>query len=317
MRIVFMGTPDFAVPSLKNLIKAGHEIVGVVTQPDRPKGRKQILTKSPIKQLAEMMGIQIYQPDRIRNKDAIEYVLNWEPELVVTAAYGQIIPDEILETPKYKGINVHASLLPKYRGAAPIHQSIIQGEKETGITIMYMVKELDAGDIISQVKVPIDARDNVGSLHDKLSQAGAELLIKTLEALEAGEIKPIPQDATMATFAPTLKRKDEWINWNKTNQQIYNQIRGLNPWPIAFTSFRGKDFKIFSAVPVDYTHQVEPGTILKVTKEKLLVAASTGALELKEVQPAGRKKMDIISFLQGSAILEGEKLGENDEEQNS
>ncbi len=314
MRVVFMGTPDFAVPSLQNLIDAGYEIVGVVTQPDRPKGRKQIMTKSPIKNLAEKYGIEVFQPVKIKDKEAIKKVLSWSPEIIVTAAYGQIIPDEILEAPTYKAINVHASLLPAYRGAAPIHQSIIQGEKETGITIMYMVKELDAGDILSQVKVTIDDRDTVGSLHDKLSIAGSKLLMETIARIIKGDINPIAQDVKLATFAPTLKRKDELIDWNKTATEIHNQIRGLNPWPVAFTTFQNKIFKIWQVVPMAYEHQVEPGTILKAGKEQLIVAAKKGAIELQEVQPAGKKKMDIVSFMQGVHIDEGDKMGDFHEE---
>lgn len=310
MRIVFMGTPEFAIASFNSLIEAGHKIVGVVTQPDRPKGRKQTLTKSPIKILAEEHGFEVFQPERIRNKEAIEHVLKWEPELIVTAAFGQIIPVELLEAPKHKAINVHASLLPKYRGAAPMHQSIIQGETETGITIMYMVKELDAGDILTQVKVPIEENDTVGTLHDKLSIAGAKLLVETVELIEQGKINPIKQDDSLATFAKTLKREDELIDWNKSSMEIYNQIRGLNPWPVAFTYFRNEVFKVWWSKPIAYKHDKESGTILVVDKEQLLVATNDGAISLLEVQPAGKRKMDIKSFLQGTTFSEGEKMGE-------
>jgi len=317
MRIVFMGTPDFAVPSLKSLLEAGHDIIGVVTQPDRPKGRKQVLTKSPIKVVAEENGIEVYQPKRIRNEEAITKVVSWRPDLIVTAAYGQIIPVAILEAPKYKAVNVHASLLPKYRGAAPIHQSIIDGEKETGITIMYMVKELDAGDILSQVTVKIDEKETVGSLHDKLSIAGAKLLMNTIENIESGEIIPIAQNDQDATFAPTLKRQDEEINWNMGSKQIYNKIRGLNPWPVSFTYLDQEVFKIWWAEPIEVTHQQEPGTILKIEKDKLWIATKDGAIDLKEVQPSGKRKMDIISFLQGTKLTVGDKIGENNETLNS
>lgn len=313
MRIVFMGTPDFAVSSLQGIVNSGYEVVGVVTQPDKPKGRKQIMTKSPVKELAEELGINIYQPVKIRDKEAIKQVLAWEPDIIVTAAYGQIIPDELLETPKYKAINVHASLLPKFRGAAPIHQSIIQGENETGITIMYMVKALDAGDILSQVTVPIDKRDTVGTLHDKLSEAGEKLLLETLESIKTGNAEPTPQDDQLVTYSPTLKREDELIDWNMTSEQIYNHIRGLNPWPVAFTNFRNKIFKIWWAEVVQYDHQVEPGTILNVEKDHLYVATKDGAIDLKEVQPSGKRKMDIASYVQGAKVLVGEKMGEQHE----
>lgn len=314
MRIVFMGTPDFAVPSLQSLIDRHYKIVGVVTQPDRPKGRKQMVTKSPVKQLAEKYGIEVYQPEKIRSREAIDYILAWNPDLIVTAAYGQIIPVELLETPKYKAVNVHASLLPKYRGAAPIHQSIIQGEQETGITIMYMVKELDAGEILSQIRVPIDHKDTVGSLHDKLSAAGSKILLDTIEKIEKGLVHPVPQDDRLATFAPTLKRNDELIDWNKTSQQVYNQIRGLNPWPVSFTYYKGEVFKIWWAEPVSGHHHPEPGTVIKVDKEHMIVATADGAVNLKEVQPSGKRKMDIVSFLSGTKIEEGEKLGETNEQ---
>ena len=310
MRIVFMGTPDFAVPSLKGLIKAGYDIVGVVTQPDRPKGRKQVVSKSPVKQVAELMGIEIFQPEKIKEKKSIEHVLSWNPDLIAAAAYGQIIPVELLETPKFKAVNVHASLLPKYRGASPIHQSIIQGEKETGITIMYMVKELDTGDILSQVKVPIAENDTAGSLHDKLAQVGAKLLVDTVEKMVKGEVQPTAQDDSLVTYAPILKRKDELIDWNKKNEEIYNQIRGLNPWPTPYTYFRDDIFKIWWAEPVASVNESEPGTVIMVTKDQLLVAAKEGAIDLKEVQPAGKRKMDIASFLKGANIKEGEKMGE-------
>ncbi len=310
MRIVFMGTPDFAVPSLQSLIYEGYEIVGIVTQPDRPKGRKQELTPSPVKIVAVENGIEVYQPNKIRAEEAIEKVISWNPDLIVTAAYGQIIPDAILKSPKYKAINVHASLLPKFRGAAPIHQSIIQGEKETGVTIMYMVKELDAGDMLSSAKIPIEKEDNVGSLHDKLSIVGAKLLIDTIKQIEAGTVTPIAQNHEEATFAPTLKREDERIDWNQTSMEVYNQIRGLNPWPVAYTHFRNEVFKIWWAEPVDYQHNELPGTVLKTDKNLCIVATKDGGISLIEVQPAGKRKMNIQSFLQGANVEVGEKLGE-------
>jgi len=313
MRIVFMGTPEFAVPSLQSLVDQGYDVVGVVTQPDRPKGRKQVLTPSPVKERAITLGIEVYQPERIKREEAIQKVLSWEPDLIVTAAYGQIIPDAILFTPKYKAINVHASLLPKYRGAAPIHQSIIQGEKETGITIMYMVKELDAGDILSQVKVTIKNDDTVGTLHDKLSLAGRDLLLETIRGIEEGTIQAIKQDDHLATYAHLLKREDEKIDWNKTSTQIYNQIRGLNPWPVAFTTLSGGIIKVLWAEPFPYHHEEEPGTVLRVTKDQLLVATKDGAMELKEIQPAGKKRMIIVSYLQGAQVQEGDRFGESNE----
>lgn len=313
MRIVFMGTPDFAVPCLQSIIDSGYEVVGVVTQPDRPKGRKQILTKSPVKVLAEELNLSIYQPEKIKDSEAVNQILSWDPDIIVTAAYGQIIPVKLLEEPKYKAINVHASILPKYRGAAPIHKAIIEGEKETGITIMYMVKELDAGDIITQVKVPINREDTTGTLHDKLSQAGSKLLINTLKLIKNSDINPVPQDTNLATFAPTLKRKDELIDWSLSSETVYNTIRGLNPWPIAYTYVNNEVFKIWWAEPVEFNHQLQPGTILSIGKEHLYIATNDGAMSLIEVQPAGKRKMNITSYLQGTKLTEGDIIGEKNE----
>ncbi len=310
MRVVFMGTPDFAVSCLQKLIDLKYDVVGVVTQPDKPLGRKQILTKTPVKKLAEKLNIEVYQPPKIKDIEAIKFVMSWSPDLIITAAYGQIIPVELLEAPKYKAINVHASLLPKFRGAAPIHKAIIDGEKETGITIMYMVKELDAGDIITQKRILIEKNDTVGTLLDKLSEEGANLLIETLKLIEVGNVIPIAQDDNLATYAPTLKRVDELINWNMTSINIYNHIRGLNPWPVAYTFLNNDVFKIWWAEPIKYNHKLEVGTILKIDKENLFIATSDGAISLLEVQPFGKRKMDIISYLQGAKIKSGDKFGE-------
>ena len=226
-KIVFMGTPDFSVPILQNLIQSEYEVVLVVTQPDRPKGRKKTLTAPPIKVEAEKQQIPVFQPEKLT--DAYEEIIAYEPDLIVTAAYGQLLPNALLEAPKYGCINVHASLLPELRGGAPIHYAIMQGKKETGITIMYMAEKLDAGDILTQVKVSIDEKDHVGTLHDKLSQAGAQLLIKTLPQLFANQINPVAQDDQQATFAANIKRAQERIDWYQSNEEIYNHIRGLHP----------------------------------------------------------------------------------------
>lgn len=310
MRVVFMGTPDFAVPCLQNIIDSGYNVVGVVTQPDRPKGRKQILTKSPVKVLAEKLNLEVFQPEKIKDSEAIEHILSWNPDIIITAAYGQIIPEKLLEAPKHKGINVHASILPKYRGAAPIHKAIIDGEKETGITIMYMVKELDAGDIITQEKIAIEYNDTTGILHDKLSKVGSELLISTLKLIEDSTIQPTAQNSELATFAPTLKRNDELIDWNMSNENIYDLVRGLNPWPISFTYVNGEVFKIWWAEPINCDKKYTPGTVVRIDKECLYIACSVGALSLIEVQPAGKRKMNINSYLQGSKLKVGDIIGE-------
>src|SRR5690625_2785368 len=227
-----MGTPDFSVPILQNLVQSDYEIVLVVTQPDRPKGRKRILTPSPVKEEAIKHNIPVFQPEKL--KDDFGKIITYEPDLIITAAYGQILPNELLEAPEYGCINVHASLLPELRGGAPIHYAILQGKKETGITIMYMAEQLDAGDILSQKTVAIEDNDHVGSLHDKLSEAGAMLLTETLPELFANKLEPIRQNNEEATFATNIKRDEEKIDWNKSHWDIYNHIRGMHPWPVAY-----------------------------------------------------------------------------------
>jgi len=312
LRILFMGTPDFAVSSLEALLSAGYNVIGAVTQPDRPVGRKQVLTPPPVKEAALRHGLAVYQPLKIKEQSALAEVLELNPDLIVTAAYGQILPKELLEAPRFGCINVHASLLPKYRGGAPIHKSIIDGEKETGVTIMYMVEALDAGDMISKVAVPIEEQDNVGSMHDKLAKAGAQLLIETLPKLIAGEIEAIPQNHAEATFAPNIKRSDERIDWSKTAEQIYNQVRGLNPWPVAYTTFEGKVWKIWWAEKVKLAGVLgEPGTIIARSEDGLEVACGEGSVKLVEIQPEGKKRMSVFDYLRGAgaATQAGAKLG--------
>ncbi len=246
-KIVFMGTPDFSVPILRKLIEDGYDVIGVVTQPDRPVGRKKVLTPPPVKVEAMKFGIPVFQPEKIREKDELTKILALKPDLIVTAAFGQILPNELLAAPQHGCINVHASLLPELRGGAPIHYAIMQGKKKTGITIMYMVEKLDAGDILTSVEVPITEEDNVGTMHVKLSEAGAILLSKTLPLLLEGKLTAIPQNEENATFAPTIKRAQEKIDWTKTGEEIYNHIRALNPWPVAFTILDGQVLKIWRA----------------------------------------------------------------------
>lgn len=311
-RILFMGTPDFAVSSLEALLDAGYNVVGVVTQPDRPAGRKQVMTPPPVKVAALRHGLRVLQPERIKGDAALEEVLALEPELIVTAAYGQILPKRLLDAPRFGCINVHASLLPKYRGGAPIHKCILEGEKETGVTIMYMVEALDAGDMISRVVVPIEERDTVGTLHDKLAAAGARLLVETLPALLAGEITPVPQQHDQATFAPNLKRSDERIDWSRTAESIYNQVRGLNPWPVAFTTYQGKVWKIWWVEKMPGTSDKAPGTIVGKEEDGLLIACGSGIVKITELQPEGKRRMSALDFLRGagSQIEIGTKVGE-------
>ncbi|WP_078576208.1 methionyl-tRNA formyltransferase [Salipaludibacillus agaradhaerens] len=299
MKIVFMGTPDFAVPVLEGIVREGYDVKLVVTQPDRPKGRKQVLTPPPVKQAAQELKIPVFQPEKI--KVEWEKVKEVAPDIIITAAFGQILPKELLDIPPKGCVNVHASLLPKYRGGAPIHQAIIDGEKETGVTIMYMVEKLDAGDMIVSRAIPIEETDTTGTMHDKLSLLGADLLRKTLPQLERDSITATPQEAEMATFAPNIKKEQEVINWNKPARSVFNQVRGLNPWPVAYTIAGGKRLKIWETrVSADETDQ-RPGTIIEKTHEDIKVACGDNTvLSLRKVQPAGKKPMDITTFLRGA-----------------
>lgn len=312
-KIVFMGTPDFSVPVLKQIIDDGYEVIGVVTQPDRPVGRKKVLTPPPVKVEAEKQGIPVYQPEKIRQPDELEKVLALKPDLVVTAAFGQILPKELLDAPKYGCINVHASLLPELRGGAPIHYSILQGKEKTGITIMYMAEKLDAGDILTQVEVPITETDTVGTLHDKLSEAGSKLLSETLPKLLNGELNPIKQNEEEATFAYNIKREQEQIDWSKTGEEIYNHIRGLNPWPVSYTTFDGKVVKIWNSKKVKHAKSEEPGTIIRLEEDGIIVASGNDtAVKITELQPSGKKKMSAEQFLRGSGshLTAGGRLGD-------
>ncbi|MGE7877002.1 methionyl-tRNA formyltransferase [Peribacillus muralis] len=315
-KIIFMGTPDFSVPVLKRIIDEGFEVIAVVTQPDRPVGRKKVLTPPPVKVEAEKQGIPVYQPEKIREKEELEKIIALGADLVVTAAFGQILPNELLEAPKYGCINVHASLLPELRGGAPIHYSILQGKEKTGITIMYMAEKLDAGDILTQAEVSIAEEDNVGTLHDKLSKLGSDLLAETLPKLINGELQPIKQDEEKATFAPNIKRSEEKIDWSKTGGNIYNQVRGLNPWPVAYTTLNGSVMKIWQASKIEHGNQEAPGTIIEVQNDGFIV--STGnetAILITMLQPSGKKKMPAKDYLRGagSFIKAGMKLGEQNE----
>lgn len=309
-RIVFMGTPDFAVPVLQQLIKDDYCVVAVVTQPDRPKGRKRVLTPPPVKVEAEKHNISVLQPERI--KDEYEEVLSYHPDLIVTAAFGQILPKELLEAPEFGCINVHASLLPELRGGAPIHYSILQGKKETGVTIMYMVEKLDAGDMISKAYVPIDEDDHVGTLHDKLSEAGSLLLSETVPRVFDRNIKPEKQDDTKATFAPNIKRELEEIDWSRSHEAIYNHIRGLHPWPVAFTKWNGHVMKIWWGIKVAQTYEGQVGEVVEIGDDYFIVACGNKkGIKVTDLQPSGKKRMDVASFLRGagSELKKGDQLG--------
>lgn len=315
-RIVFMGTPDFSVPILRQLIADGNEVIGVVTQPDRPVGRKKTLTPPPVKVEAEKQGIPVFQPEKISRPDELAPILELNPDLVVTAAFGQILPNKLLEAPRFGCINVHASLLPELRGGAPIHYAIMQGKEKTGVTIMYMAEKLDAGDILTQVEVPILETDNVGTMHEKLSEAGANLLSETLPKLLRGELVPTQQIDNEATFASNIKREQEKIDWTQTGERIYNHIRGLNPWPVAYTTLEGSVIKIWKTAKVPSEESIAPGTIMKIEDDGFTVATGNGtAIKVLELQPSGKKRMNAEQFLRGagSNLTIGSQLGDHHE----
>lgn len=310
IRVLFMGTPDFAVHSLEALLQDNRIVViGVVTQPDRPKGRKLVLTPPPVKVTALAHELPVYQPEILREAASVETLVALAPDLIVTAAYGQILPRAILDLPRLGCINVHASLLPEYRGGAPIHRAIIDGKAETGVTIMYMEAGLDTGDMISKVVVPISDTDNTGTLHDKLAVAGAQLLQETLTPLINANVTAIPQDHAHSTYAPNISRADERIVWDKSSLQLYNQIRGLNPWPVAFTTWTDTNFKVWAARIAEGGADSIPGTVVALDGEGVHVRTGDGVLILTEVQPAGKKRMDAAEFVRGNTMQIGTILG--------
>lgn len=308
-----MGTPDFSVPILDKLIRStNYDVVLVVTQPDRPRGRKRELTPPPVKQAAMKYDIPVFQPEKIAAD--FDTILSYKPDIIVTAAYGQLLPSELLDTPPYGCINVHASLLPELRGGAPIHFAILKGFKETGITIMYMIERLDAGDILTQASIPIEHKDDVGTLHNKLSQLGSDLLMETLPSLFRRELTPIKQVESEATFAPNITREMEKINWSKSNEEVYNHIRGLRPWPVAYTTYNGERMKIWHAEMDEQAYAGKPGEIVKIeNNESFIVVCGNGSgIKIMEIQPAGSKKMSVAEYLRGSPdrIKTGVIMGE-------
>ena len=293
-----MGTPDFSTKILEMLISE-HDVIAVVTQPDRPVGRKRKLTPPPVKQLAEEHGLPVYQPEKLAQSDDLQTLIDMDADLIVTAAFGQLLPKALLDAPQYGAINVHASLLPKYRGGAPIHQAIIDGQKETGVTIMYMAEKLDAGDIIAQQAIAIESKDDVGSMHDKLSFLGANLLQQTLPDIINGTQDATPQDESEATFASNISREDERLDWSRPAEAIHNHIRGLSPWPVAYTTMDDTNLKVFAA-RVEKGKQGNPGEIIETTKKAIIVGTgSEDAIALTEIQLPGKKRMQVANYLSG------------------
>lgn len=310
MRVIFMGTPEFAVPTLQTLIQ-NHEVVAVVTQPDKRKGRGKAMQFPPVKEKALEYHIPVYQPVKVRNDEAfLEEMKSLQPDIIVVAAFGQILPESILNLPKYGCINVHASLLPKYRGAGPIQWAVINGEKESGITIMYMEKGLDTGDMIEKVVVPLDEKETGESLHDKLSVAGNDSLLKAMKAIEDGSVVREKQDDSLSTYAPMFDKTMGEIDWTKSADEIERLIRGLYPWPSAYTKFRNKTMKIFASDVMLMQTEQKAGTVVDVTKEAIIVQTGHQCLAIQEVQLEGKKRMEVKAFLLGYEVAVGEQLGQ-------
>ena len=307
MKIVFMGTPDFSVPTLKYLTE-NHEVAGIFTQPDRPKGRGKKLSPPPIKEFASNYDIPVFQPEKIKTNENIQILRDLSPELIVVVAYGQILSREILEMPSYGCINVHASLLPELRGASPINTAIVRGFKETGVTTMKMDIGLDSGDMLIKKTVKIDDEMNAGQLHDILMMLGVEVLKDTLDNID--DIKPIPQDHDKVTYAPIIKKEMAKIDWKNSSADIYNLIRGYNPWPVAYTSLDEKRLKIFKAIIEDIKSDKEAGTVVNFDKNGLLLQTGDKVINIQEVQLPGGKRMSIDKFAAGYKIENGMKLGE-------
>ena len=307
MKVIFMGTPDFAVNTLEKIIEAGHEVMLVVTQPDKPKGRGNTMQFPPVKECAVSHGLEVFQPVKIREDASVEYLKKFAPDIIIVAAFGQILPKSILDLPKYGCINVHASLLPKYRGAAPIQWAVIAGDEMAGVTTMQMAEGLDTGDMLLTYETKVGEKETAGELFDRLAQSGAELLTETLVRLD--EITPRPQNDAESCYAHMLDKKMAVIDWSKSARELDCLVRGLNPWPIALTTLSGERLKVFAAEKA--AGNGEPGTVLEADPKKgLTVACGEGALGLTEIQLVGGKRMKATDFLRGHAIEVGTKLGD-------
>jgi len=302
MKIVFMGTPEFAVPCLQKIIDEGHEVVAVVTQPDKPKGRGKKLAMPPVKELALKYDIPVYQPLKAREESFVDTLKGMNPELIVVVAFGQILPKSILDIPKYGCVNVHASLLPRYRGAAPLNWVIINGEEKTGVTTMYMDEGLDTGDMILKSEIPLDDEITAGELHDKMMIDGAKVLKETIDLIEKGEAPREKQSNEDTCYSPIMNKSLGNIDWKKSAIDIHNLVRGINPWPSAYTTYEGQTMKIWKTKVIDKNSDKDPGTIISVDKEGINVSTSEGILQIKEIQMAGKKRMEVPEYIKGNNI---------------
>ncbi|TJY27745.1 methionyl-tRNA formyltransferase [Lentilactobacillus buchneri] len=298
--VVFMGTPQFAVPILQGLLDQKYDILCVVTQPDRPVGRKHRISQSPVKQAAVANHLPVFQPEKLSGSPEMQRGIDFHPDLIVTAAYGQFLPTKMLNAVKIAAVNVHGSLLPKYRGGAPVQYAIMNGDSETGISLIYMVKKMDAGDILAQKAVPIQPDDDTETMFDKLSIVGRDLLLATLPKVIAGDISPVPQDEDQVVFSPNIKPEEEQLDFNQTAFMVNAKVRALRPDPVAYTVINGKRTKIWGAQVVDQTTEMAPGSVVEKTKHQLLLSAGKGTvLSIQELQPAGKPKQQITDYLNG------------------
>jgi methionyl-tRNA formyltransferase len=317
MNIIYMGTPEFAVKPLQTIVDAGHNVLACFTQPDKPKGRGKTLQPTPVKEKALSLDIPVYQPVKLREEENVQIIRDYQPDAIVVAAYGQILPESILNIPKYGCINIHASLLPKYRGAAPIEWAIINGETESGVTTMYMAKGLDTGDMIEKTVVPITDTDTGVTLHDKLADAGAALILSTLTKLADHTAVRTPQDDSLSCYASMLKKEQGELDFTKDAVSLERLIRGLQPWPVAYMKMNQKTVRIYEASVCEQTEEtledgtkIVPGMIVYVTKKNFTVACGSGALTIRKLQPEGKKPMDCAAFLAGNKLKTGQMIYE-------
>ena len=302
MKIVFMGTPEFAVPCLQKIIDEGHEVIGVVTQPDKPKGRGKKLAMPPVKELALKYDIPVYQPLKAREESFVDTLKEMNPELIVVVAFGQILPKSILDIPKYGCVNVHASLLPRYRGAAPLNWVIINGEEKTVLTTMYMDEGLDTGDMILKSEIALDDEITAGELHDKMMIDGAKLLKETIDLIKKGEAPREKQSNEDTCYSPIMNKSLGNIDWNKSAIEIHNLVRGINPWPSAYTTYEGQTMKVWKTKVINKNSDKQPGTIISVDKEGINVSTSEGIVQIKEIQISGKKRMEVPEYIKGNNI---------------